>query len=75
MPMDDPHMSEIPPTWYGRVEAITGFDGSAGTAVIFAQDKKKCAFATDGRYFLQVFPFPMEERLSINLFFSLVLSR
>lgn len=42
---------------------ITGFTGSAGTAVV---TKDKAALWTDGRYFLQVFS--MQLRTSFTIF-------
>mmetsp|Transcript_3447 Transcript_3447/g.8118 ORF Transcript_3447/g.8118 Transcript_3447/m.8118 type:complete len:777 (-) Transcript_3447:379-2709(-) len=50
VPTADPHQSEYPPNCFARREFITGFTGSAGTAVI-TQDSA-CLW-TDGRYFLQ----------------------
>lgn len=48
-PSADPHMSEyVPQRWEGR-KWITGFDGSAGTAVITLHG---AALWTDSRYFL-----------------------
>jgi len=48
-PSADPHMSEyVPQRWEGR-KWITGFDGSAGTAVITLHS---AALWTDSRYFL-----------------------
>ncbi len=49
-PLSDEFMSEYPPACYRRVEWLTGFSGSAGTAVVLAD---KAAFFTDGRYTLQ----------------------
>ncbi len=43
--------SEFIAECYMRREYISGFTGSAGTAVV---TKDKAAFWTDGRYFLQV---------------------
>jgi len=67
VPTEDPHMSEYPPDCYKRREWLTGFTGSAGTAVVLAagatraeQDPEvpgpRRPFAglwTDGRYYLQ----------------------
>ena len=50
IPSEDPHMSEYPPECDARREFISGFDGSAGTAVV---TKDCAALWTDGRYFLQ----------------------
>lgn len=46
----DPHTSEYLADYYKTRKYITGFSGSAGTAVIL---KKKAALFTDGRYFIQ----------------------
>ena len=50
VPSEDPHMSEYPPDCCARRVYISGFTGSAGTAVI---TKDKALLWTDGRYFLQ----------------------
>jgi Xaa-Pro aminopeptidase len=50
IPSEDPHMSEYPPDCHARREFISGFDGSAGTAVVTTEN---AALWTDGRYFLQ----------------------
>jgi len=50
VPTDDPHMSEYTAAFFGRRERVSGFTGSAGTAVI---TKDKALLWTDGRYFLQ----------------------
>lgn len=50
VPTDDPHLSEIPPSCFARRAFISGFTGSAGTAVITASEAR---LWTDGRYFLQ----------------------
>jgi len=50
VPTADPHQSEYPPNCFARREYISGFTGSAGTAVITRDDA--CLW-TDGRYFLQ----------------------
>ena len=48
-PSSDPHNSEyVPPRWEGRTW-ISGFDGSAGTAVVTLHS---AALWTDSRYFL-----------------------
>ncbi len=49
-PVHDEYLSEYPPACNRRVEWLTGFSGSAGTAVVLA---KKAALFTDGRYTLQ----------------------
>lgn len=49
-PSTDPHSGEyVPARWYSR-EWISGFNGSAGTAVVTMDD---AALWTDSRYFLQ----------------------
>ena len=50
VPTGDPHMSEYTCDHYKAREFITGFTGSAGTAVITADD---AGLWTDSRYFLQ----------------------
>ena len=50
VPTSDPHQSEYVAGYYKTREYITGFTGSAGTAVI---TQKECGLWTDGRYFLQ----------------------
>ena len=50
IPSTDPHLSEyVAPYWMSR-EWISGFTGSAGTAVILMD---KAGLWTDSRYFLQ----------------------
>ena len=51
IPSEDPHMSEYPPDNHARREFITGFTGSAGTAVVTLAHG--ALLWTDGRYFLQ----------------------
>ena len=59
-PSTDPHNGEyVPEHWKGR-EFISGFDGSAGTAVVTMDD---AALWTDSRYFLQA-----EEQLEGTVF-------
>ncbi len=49
-PSTDPHASEyVAPHWHAR-EWVSGFDGSAGTAVV---TRHEAALWTDSRYFLQ----------------------
>lgn len=48
-PSTDPHQSEIVPYHWAAREWITGFDGSAGTAVVTLNS---AALWTDSRYFL-----------------------
>lgn len=50
VPTGDPHMSEYTSDHYKTREFITGFTGSAGTAVITLDD---AGLWTDSRYFLQ----------------------
>ncbi|CAN6440887.1 unnamed protein product [Victoria cruziana] len=50
IPSEDAHQSEFIAETFMRREYISGFTGSAGTAVV---TKDKAALWTDGRYFLQ----------------------
>mmetsp|Transcript_1595 Transcript_1595/g.5719 ORF Transcript_1595/g.5719 Transcript_1595/m.5719 type:complete len:415 (-) Transcript_1595:2402-3646(-) len=50
VPSPDPHNSEYASDCFNRRTYVSGFDGSAGTAVITL---KKALLWTDGRYFLQ----------------------
>uniref|UniRef100_A0A1B6FBQ8 Xaa-Pro aminopeptidase 1 n=1 Tax=Cuerna arida TaxID=1464854 RepID=A0A1B6FBQ8_9HEMI len=50
IPHKDPHDSEYPAANYDRIAFISGFTGSAGTAVV--TETAACLW-TDGRYFLQ----------------------
>ncbi|EPS67046.1 hypothetical protein M569_07730, partial [Genlisea aurea] len=50
IPSQDAHQSEFIAECYSRRAYISGFTGSAGTAVV---TKDKAALWTDGRYFLQ----------------------
>lgn len=50
VPTSDPHQSEYVAEYYKTREYISGFTGSAGTAVI---TPNACGLWTDGRYFLQ----------------------
>ncbi|XP_078181466.1 metallopeptidase M24 family protein [Carex rostrata] len=50
VPSQDAHQSEFIAECFMRRAYLTGFTGSAGTAVV---TKDKAAFWTDGRYFLQ----------------------
>ncbi|KAL9272539.1 Aminopeptidase P2-like protein [Drosera capensis] len=50
VPSQDAHQSEFIAECYARRAYITGFTGSAGTAVV---TRDKAALWTDGRYFLQ----------------------
>jgi Xaa-Pro aminopeptidase len=49
-PLNDRYMSEYPPAASRRIEWLTGFTGSAGSAAVLTD---KAAFFTDGRYTLQ----------------------
>ncbi|WP_375427331.1 aminopeptidase P family protein [uncultured Sphingomonas sp.] len=51
VPLTDEHMSEYVGAYAQRLAWLTGFGGSAGTAVVLAD---KAAIFTDGRYTLQV---------------------
>ncbi len=51
VPICDEHMSEYVGSYAQRLEWLTGFGGSAGSAVVMAQE---AAIFTDGRYTLQV---------------------
>ena len=51
IPISDEHISEYVGTYAQRLAWLTGFGGSAGTAVVL---KDKAAIFTDGRYTLQV---------------------
>ncbi|WP_267432916.1 aminopeptidase P family protein [Sphingomonas sp. GM_Shp_1] len=51
VPLTDEHMSEYVGDYAQRLAWLTGFGGSAGTAVVMAD---KAAIFTDGRYTLQV---------------------
>ena len=51
VPLTDEHMSEYVGDYAQRLGWLTGFGGSAGSAVVLAD---KAAIFTDGRYTLQV---------------------
>jgi len=51
VPLTDEHMSEYVGSYAQRLAWLTGFEGSAGAAVVLAG---KAAIFTDGRYTLQV---------------------
>ncbi len=51
VPLTDEHMSEYVGSYARRLEWLTGFQGSAGSAVVLTD---KAAIFTDGRYTLQV---------------------
>ena len=51
VPISDEHMSEYVGAYARRLEWLTGFNGSAGTAVVLAD---KAAIFVDGRYTIQV---------------------
>ena len=56
MPLSDEHMSEYVGAYAQRLAWLTGFGGSAGTAVVLADETREPAAAifVDGRYTLQV---------------------
>ena len=51
VPLTDEHMSEYVGSYAQRLEWLTGFKGSAGSAVVLPED---AAIFTDGRYTIQV---------------------
>src|SRR5688500_13103505 len=51
VPISDEHMSEYVGSYAQRLAWLTGFGGSAGTAVVLADE---AAMFVDGRYTLQV---------------------
>ena len=51
VPLTDEHMSEYVGSYAQRLEWLTGFKGSAGTAAVLPQE---AAIFTDGRYTIQV---------------------
>lgn len=51
VPISDEHMSEYVGSYALRLEWLTGFNGSAGTAVVLAES---AAIFVDGRYTIQV---------------------
>jgi Xaa-Pro aminopeptidase len=51
IPICDEHMSEYVGAYAQRLEWLTGFGGSAGSAVVLGE---KAAIFVDGRYTLQV---------------------
>ena len=51
VPLTDEHMSEYVGSYAQRLAWLTGFQGSAGTAVVLPED---AAIFTDGRYTIQV---------------------
>src|SRR5882724_1636999 len=51
VPLTDEHLSEYVGTYAQRLAWLTGFQGSAGTAVVLPT---KAAIFVDGRYTLQV---------------------
>jgi len=51
VPLTDEHMSEYVGAYACRLAWLTGFEGSAGTAVVLAD---RAAMFTDGRYAIQV---------------------
>ena len=53
VPLTDEHMSEYVGSYAQRLAWLTGFQGSAGSAVVLPQE---AAIFVDGRYTLQVRP-------------------
>ncbi|MEY4670163.1 MAG: hypothetical protein RLZZ415_42, partial [Pseudomonadota bacterium] len=51
IPISDEHMSEYVGAYAQRLAWLTGFGGSAGTAVVLAD---RAAIFVDGRYTIQV---------------------
>src|SRR6476619_3961496 len=51
VPLTDEHMSEYVGSYAQRLAWLTGFEGSAGAAVVLPEE---AAIFTDGRYTLQV---------------------
>src|SRR5438445_10761358 len=51
VPLTDEHMSEYVGSYAQRLAWLTGFEGSAGSAVVLRED---AAIFVDGRYTLQV---------------------
>src|SRR3989337_3440506 len=51
VPLTDEHMSEYVGSYAQRLAWLTGFQGSAGTAVVMPE---QAAIFTDGRYTIQV---------------------
>ena len=51
VPLTDEHMSEYVGAYAQRLAWLTGFEGSAGTAVVLSEE---AAIFVDGRYTLQV---------------------
>src|SRR5918998_117344 len=51
VPLTDEHMSEYVGTYAQRLAWLTGFEGSAGAAVVLPEE---AAIFVDGRYTLQV---------------------
>lgn len=51
VPLTDEHLSEYVPEYARRLAWLTGFEGSAGSAVVLAD---AAAILTDGRYTIQV---------------------
>ena len=52
-PSTDPHQGEYTPDHWHTREWISGFNGSAGTAVVTCSKTASAALWTDNRYFLQ----------------------
>ena len=51
IPISDEHMSEYVGAYAQRLQWLTGFNGSAGTAAVLTE---RAAIAVDGRYEIQV---------------------
>ncbi|MGB7406997.1 MAG: aminopeptidase P family protein [Pontixanthobacter sp.] len=60
VPISDEHMSEYVGSYAQRLDWLTGFAGSAGSAIVL---KHKAAMFVDGRYTIQV-----REQVDANLF-------
>ena len=56
IPISDEHMSEYVGAYAQRLQWLTGFNGSAGTAIVFSipDEAKGAVIFVDGRYTLQV---------------------
>ncbi|MGL5452396.1 MAG: aminopeptidase P family protein [Aeromonas sp.] len=66
VPHDDEHLGEYIPAYAERLDWLTGFNGSAGIAIILAQ---RAALFVDGRYTVQArlqTPTPLFELLHLN---------
>lgn len=68
LPLADAYLSEYPPPAFRRLEWLTGFSGSAGMAVVLAEEAMTAgapaaALFSDGRYTLQ-----MQSQVDASLF-------